>query len=399
MLATLSRPIQQFIQLESAGGILLLGAAVLALITANSPLSGLYDQLLHLDVVVQVGALVIDKPLLLWINDGLMAIFFFLIGLEIKREFLEGELSSMDQVVLPAAGALGGMIVPAGIYAWFNWGDPLTLHGWAIPVATDIAFALGLLSSFGRRVPLGLKVFLLTLAIFDDLAAIIIIALFYTEHLSLGALVVGLVFLSVAALLNRLGVGRIPAYALIGIALWVAMLKSGVHATLAGVLLAFCIPMRSPKGRPTLRPLESDLHAPVAFVILPLFAFFNTGLTLSGMQWSDLQHPVTLGIVFGLLAGKPIGIMGVVWLVCILGFARLPANSNWRQMLGTALACGIGFTMSLFIAGLAFQSSAAPLQVDRLGILVGSVLAAVVAWGVLHLALPKKGQEPEEEEA
>ena len=264
-------------------------------------------------------------------------------------------------------------------------------------MATDIAFALGLLSSFGRRVPLGLKVFLLTLAIFDDLAAIIIIALFYTDHLSLSALVAGLVFLSVAALLNRLGVGRIPAYVLIGVALWVAMLKSGVHATLAGVLLAFCIPMRSPKGRPMLRPLESDLHAPVAFIILPLFAFFNTGLTLAGMQWSDLQHPVTLGIVFGLLIGKPVGIMGVVWLVCALGFARLPANSNWRQLFGTALACGIGFTMSLFIAGLAFQSSPTPLQVDRLGILIGSVLAAIVAWGVLHMALPDKDAAEGEE--
>jgi NhaA family Na+:H+ antiporter len=385
--------VSDFMKLESAGGVLLLLSAVLAMLVANSFWSGLYAALLDMTVAVQVGALEINKPLLLWVNDGLMAVFLFLIGLEIKREILEGELSSFSQVILPAIGALGGMIVPAGIYAWLNWGDAVALDGWAIPVATDIAFALALLSVFGSRVPTVLKVFLLTLAIFDDLAAIVIIAIFYSGDLSLGALLMGAVTLIVAVTLNRMGVTRTSNYILLGVVLWIAVLKSGVHATLAGVLIAFCIPMRDEHNRSPLRTLEDDLHGPVAFAILPIFAFANAGLSLTGMSLDDLTHPVTIGIVSGLLIGKPVGILLFVGLAVSLRLAPLPARVNWRQLLGVAFACGIGFTMSLFIAGLAFEhGSEAYFSGDRLGILVGSVLSAFAAYVVLHLSLPNPPQ-------
>ena len=377
-------------QLESASGALLLVFTLLALIFANSPLSYLYDQILDTTVAVQVGALAIHKPLLLWINDGLMAVFFFLVGLEIKREFLEGELSSISQVVLPGMGALGGMVVPAGIYVWFNWGDPVALDAWAIPVATDIAFALALLGAFGARVPIALKVFLLTLAIFDDLAAIVIIALFYSQDLSLNALIFAVIALTAAIAMNRFGVTRTSSYIMLGVVLWVAVLKSGVHATLAGVLIAFCVPMRDEQGGSPLRALEHDLHAPVAFAILPIFAFANAGLSLGGITWADLTHPVTVGISFGLLIGKPVGILGFVGLAVAIGMAKLPRDIGWMHVLGAALACGIGFTMSLFIAGLAFEHGSGDyFSGDRLGILIGSVLSALAAFVVLHLALPK----------
>lgn len=381
--------INEFMRLESAGGLLLLLAAIAALVVANTPLSVYYDALLDTTVAVQVGALSIDKPLLLWVNDGLMAIFFFLIGLEIKREVVEGELSSMAQVIMPGFGALGGMVVPAAIFAWFNWQDPVALDGWAIPVATDIAFALALLSVFGQRVPTQLKIFLLTLAIFDDLAAIVIIALFYSGDLSLGALIVGAGALSLAVLMNRLGVMRTSSYVLVGIVLWVAVLKSGVHATLAGVLIAFCVPMRDTEGNSPLLDLEHDLHGPVAFAILPIFAFANAGLALGGMSLGDLAHPVTLGVLLGLLLGKPLGILLFVGLGVLLRLVRLPAEMNWGQVVGVACACGIGFTMSLFIAGLAFEHTDGGFAGDRLGILLGSVLSAVLAYLVLHLALPR----------
>jgi NhaA family Na+:H+ antiporter len=380
-------------QLESAGGILLLLAAALAMLIANSPLSATYDVLLDTTVAVQVGALSISKPLLLWINDGLMAVFFFLIGLEIKREIIEGELSSLSQVVLPGMGALGGMIVPASIYAWFNWGDAVAMDGWAIPVATDIAFALALLSVFGARVPTSLKVFLLTLAIFDDLAAIVIIALFYSGDLSLGALLIGAAALIIAFTMNRLGVTRTSSYILLGIVLWVAVLKSGVHATLAGVLIALFVPMRDSQGRSPVRELEHDLHGPVAFAILPIFAFANAGLSLSGMSLGDLAHPVTLGVIAGLLLGKPIGILLFVGLAVAIGIARLPRGVSWSQVLGIAFACGIGFTMSLFIAGLAFEHGSGDyFSGDRLGIVVGSVLSALAAFGLLKLSLPRSAE-------
>jgi len=387
---TLLTAVKEFLRLESAGGILLLATAVLAMVIANSPLAYLYESLLEITVAVQVGALAISKPLLLWVNDGLMAVFFFLIGLEVKREFMEGELSSASHVVLPGMGALGGMLVPAAIYAWFNWGNAVALDGWAIPVATDIAFALALLSAFGARVPTALKVFLLTLAIFDDLAAIVIIAIFYVDALSLTALAIGAVALLVGITMNRLGVTRTSSYILLGIVMWVAVLKSGVHATLAGVLIAFCVPMRDRQGGSPLRELEHDLHGPVAFAILPAFAFANAGLPLAGMALSDIAHPVTMGVISGLMVGKPLGIMLFVGLAAALGLVRLPERVTWPQLVGVAFACGIGFTMSLFIAGLAFEhGSGVYFAGDRLGILLGSVLSAIAAYVILHFSLPR----------
>jgi NhaA family Na+:H+ antiporter len=382
--------IREFLRLESAGGILLLIAAVFAMAIANSPLGALYTSALNTPVAIRVGELAIDKPLLLWINDGLMAVFFFLVGLEIKREVLEGELSSPAQVLLPAIGALGGIVVPALFYFGLNAGDPVALEGWAIPVATDIAFALALLGIFGSRVPGALKVFLLTLAIFDDLAAIVIIALFYSANLSLGPLVVAGVALAAGVAANLLGVTRISAYVLLGTVLWIAVLKSGVHATLAGVLIAFCIPMRASDGESPLRTLEHDLHGPVAFAILPLFAFANAGLSLAGMSLADLAHPVTLGVTFGLLVGKPIGIVLFVGLAVALRLAALPKGIGWAQLVAVACAGGIGFTMSLFIAGLAFEHGGDEIFAgDRLGVLIGSIASALVAFGLLNLWLPK----------
>ena len=378
--------IRDFIKLESAGGILLFGAAVAAMVAANSPLSGIYASLLETVVAVQVADLVINKPLLLWVNDGLMALFFFVIGLEVKREILEGELSSLRAIALPGFGALGGMLVPAAIYIALNWQDPIALDGWGIPVATDIAFALGLLSVFGRRIPTPLKTFLLTLAIFDDLAAIAIIAIFYTGDLSTPALLVGAAALTAGVVFNRLGVMRVSAYVLVGIVLWVAVLKSGVHATLAGVLIAFCIPMRDPRGESPLRKLEHDLHTPVAFVILPAFAFVNAGLALSGIGLDEILHPVTVGVVAGLFLGKPVGILAFVAIAAAFGLATLPRGVTWAQIAGVAFACGIGFTMSLFIAGLAFQHGSGDYFAgDRLGILAGSLASAIAAYAVLRL--------------
>ncbi len=382
--------LREFLELETAGGILLIACVFIAMLTANSPLSGIYAALLDLTVAIQVGTLVINKPLLLWVNDGLMAVFFFLIGLEIKREIMDGELSSFDQVILPGMGALGGMLVPASIYIWLNVGDAVALDGWAIPVATDIAFALALLGSFGARAPTSLKVFLLTLAILDDLAAITIIALFYSADLSPAMLLVGGTFLITAVAMNRLGVTRTSTYVLLGVALWVAVLKSGVHATLAGVLIAFCVPMRDKEGHCPLRELEHNLHAPVAFVILPAFAFVNAGLSLDGVSPDALVHPVTLGVTTGLVLGKPLGILVFTGLVAALGLARLPEDVSWTQLLGVACACGIGFTMSLFIAGLAFEhGSGAYYSGDRLGILLGSLLSALAAYVFLYFSLPK----------
>jgi NhaA family Na+:H+ antiporter len=388
--AALLIAVRDFMRLESAGGVLLLGAAILAILMANSPLASIYGGLLDTTVAIQVGTLAINKPLVLWINDGLMAIFFFLIGLEIKREVLEGELSSFSQVVLPGAGALGGMVVPAAIYGWFNWDNASAMDGWAIPVATDIAFALALLSVFGSRVPTSLKVFLLTLAIFDDLAAIVIIAIFYSGDLSITALYIGIGAILIAAVMNRLNVTRVSAYIMLGIILWVAVLKSGVHATLAGVIIALFIPMRDDTGRSPLRELEHDLHSPVAFAILPIFAFANAGLSMSGMSIADITHPVTLGVISGLVLGKPVGILLFVGLVLALRIGKLPDDVSFGQLLGVAFACGIGFTMSLFIAGLAFEHGGGDYFAgDRLGVLLGSVLSAVIAYIILHFCLPK----------
>ncbi len=380
--------LRAFLRLEAAGGVLLFFAAVVGLAAANSPLANWYDALLGTTVAVQVGALSVSKPLLLWINDGLMAVFFFLIGLEVKRELLEGELSSPEQIVLPGLGAVGGIAVPAAFYSVLNWDDPVAMSGWAVASATDIAFALAVLSLFGKRVPAALKVFLLTLAIFDDLAAIVIIAVFYAGDLSLPTLAIAGAILACAVAANSLGVRSTSVFVLMGIALWVAVLKSGVHATLAGVLIAWCIPLQSSLGRSPLKDLESDLHAPVAFVILPLFAFANAGLPLADLGVQDFTHPVTMGVIAGLVLGNPIGVLLFTGIGVALGVTRLPYGVNWLQMAGTGFICGIGFTMSLFIAGLAFEhAGGVNYSFVRLGILAGSALAAVLGCVLLAIGL------------
>ena len=380
---------RDFLKLETASGILLVAAAVLAMLVANSPLAPLYGSLIDLPVGVRVGALEIEKPLLLWINDGLMAIFFFLVGLELKREVLEGQLSDPREIVLPALGAFGGMVFPAAIYIWINQGDSTAIQGWAIPAATDIAFALAILALLGSRVPLSLKIFLVSVAIFDDVGAIAIIALFYTSDLSVAALVTAGVCLPVLALLNRRGVLERTPYILIGLVMWVAVLKSGVHATLAGVILAVFIPLRDPaKESSPLHEIEHDLHTAVAFGILPIFAFANAGIALGGLSFESFLHPVPLGIMAGLFVGKQVGVFVFCGLGVMLGIARLPDDLRWAHIYGTALLCGVGFTMSLFIGSLAFEQTGVNLLFDeRLGIIVGSLLSGICGYIVLRLTL------------
>jgi NhaA family Na+:H+ antiporter len=382
--------------LEAASGLLLIAAAILALIINNSPLSWLYTGLLDTPVVAQIGALKIAKPLLLWINDGLMALFFLLIGLEVKREVLDGQLSKPSQIVLPGAAAIGGMLVPALIYWFLNRDNPAALDGWAIPTATDIAFALGVLALLGKRVPVSLKLFLMTLAIIDDLGAIVIIAIFYSGELS--TLSLGLAAACIAALvaMNRLGVVKLGPYMIIGLILWVCVLKSGVHATLAGVTLAFCIPLRTKNAEPSpLLTLEHALHPWVAYGILPLFAFANAGLSLTGVTAESFTHHVPMGIAVGLLLGKTIGVFGLTWLAVKTGIAALPQNANWGQVLGVAILCGIGFTMSLFVGSLAFVPGASEYAgMDRMGILTGSVFAALIGYAVTLAASRKNTALP-----
>ena len=383
--------ITDFFKLEAASGILLVLAAVVAMILANSPLSLLYTLLIETPVVIKVGALELNKPLLLWVNDGLMAVFFFLVGLELKREFIEGELSDRRKIMLPALGALGGMAVPALIYTLFNYHDPQAMQGWAIPTATDIAFALGVLALLGSRVPLSLKVFLTSLAIFDDIGAILIIAFFYTSHLSALALLIGAICIATLFALNQRKCSSLSVYILVGIVLWVALLKSGVHATLAGIVLAMFIPMRSahnPAVSP-LKHLEHDLHGSVAFIILPVFAFCNAGISFGGMGWHALQDSVTLGIALGLLLGKQLGVFVCCWLGIALGWARLPQGMSMQQLYGASVLTGIGFTMSLFIGSLAFEQSGANLIVDeRLGIILGSLVSGVLGYALLRCVRP-----------
>ena len=389
--------IKEFLQLESAGGILLISAAALALLVANSPFDVYYALLLDVPVEVRVGALIVAKPLVLWINDGLMAVFFFLVGLELKREFLEGELSRASNVVLPFCGAVGGVVFPVLIYVAFNRGDADAMSGWAIPSATDIAFSLGLLSLFSGRVPIGLKIFLVSVAIFDDLAAIIIIAIFYSAELSAASLLTAAACLAVLTIMNRRGVSDISPYLWVGLIMWLAVLKSGVHATLAGVALAAFIPMKSTTepSRSPLRELESDLHHVVAFAILPIFAFVNAGVPLAKLGLSDLLHPVPMGITLGLFLGKQVGVFGICWLAIKLGFARLPAGATWGSLYGVSVLCGVGFTMSMFIGSLAFENEGMNLRLlfdDRVGTIVGSLLSALLAYIVLHWTLPKKAE-------
>lgn len=377
--------------MESAGGLVLIAASVLALIIANSPLSGLYLRLLDMPLKVQIGMLEIVKPLLLWINEGLMALFFFLVGMELKREILEGHLSSIRSVSLPAFAALGGMLVPAGIYIALNRGNTTALSGWAIPTSTDIAFALGVLSLLGNRVPTALKTFLLSIAIFDDLGAIILIAILYTAKLSAVSLIMAGLFITGLLCLNKFGVRKVGAYILLGILLWVAVLKSGIHATLAGVVLAMFIPMRTPvKSKKSetsaslLRTLENNLHPWVAFGVLPLFAFANAGLSFTGLSLRDIAHPIPLGIISGLFFGKQIGIVVVSWIAVRLSLASLPDSVNWRQLHATAILCGIGFTMSLFIASLTFENDILQ-ALNRLGILLGTLISGIVGYFALRL--------------
>jgi NhaA family Na+:H+ antiporter len=388
--------LRSFIKLDASSGILLVIVAVLAMLMENSPLNWLYDELLNTPVEVRVGALHLAKPLLLWINDGLMAVFFMLVGLEVKREVLEGDLSSPDQIVLPGLGALGGMLVPAGIYVWFNWGDEIALNGWAIPAATDIAFALGVLALLGKRVPTSLRVFLMALAIFDDLGAIIIIALFYTTDLSSISLAIAALAVMGLVLLNLLKITNITAYVLVGIVLWIAVLKSGVHATLAGVIIGLAIPLRDPANpeHSPLREIEHDLHPWVAFLIVPVFAFANAGVSLEGLTLGSLLEPVPLGIAAGLFLGKQVGILLFCGFVIWLGWARLPAKASWAGFYGVSVLCGIGFTMSLFITSLAFEHTgpSGPISADRLGILLGSCLSALVGYLVLRLWPPRNTQ-------
>ncbi len=381
-----------FLKQDAAGGILLMISALCAIILANSPIAGLSKLLINTPVAVQIGALEIAKPLLLWINDGLMAIFFLLVGLELKREMLEGELAQLSNIILPGLGAIGGMLVPALFYLVFNYADPAAAQGWAIPAATDIAFALGVLSLLGSRVPTSLKIFLTSLAIFDDIGAILIIALFYTANISASAISVAAICLLALLVTNRLGVQRRAPYFIFGLFMWVALLKSGVHATLAGVLLALFIPIKpNETGTSLLHELEHELHGLVAFIILPLFAFANSGIDLSGIGLDDLLHTIPVGIACGLFVGKQIGIFGFCWLGIKMNMTRLPSGMSWGTLYGTGILCGIGFTMSLFIGSLAFEETGANLLFDeRLGIIIGSLLSGIVGYLFLRRTLPEK---------
>ncbi len=384
--------ISTFFKMESAGGIILMLSAVFALVCANTPLQSYYSLILDTPVEIRIGALEIAKPSLLWINDGLMAVFFFLVGLELKRELIEGELADKRNIVLPGFGAIGGMAIPALIYTLFNWGDSTAMAGWAIPAATDIAFALGVLVLLGSRVPTSIKLFLTSLAIFDDIGAILIIAIFYTAKISFVSLIIVACCLTILAILNYRKVESKSVYFFVGIIMWIAMLKSGVHATLAGVMLAMFIPMRSaskPDHSP-LKEIEHDLHSVVAFWILPIFAFANAGISLTGVGLEQMLHSVPLGIALGLFLGKQLGVFGFCWLAIKLNLTRLPSDISWRSLYGTAALCGIGFTMSLFIGSLAFEETDVNLIFDeRLGIIIGSLASGVVGYLILRSSLPK----------
>lgn len=385
MVKTLSR-IQAFMKLEASAGLILMGVALTAMLAANSPLAALYDGILGTNIRVGIGSFEISKPALLWINDGLMAIFFFLVGLEIKREVLTGELSSFDKAVLPVLAAIGGMAVPALVFVAMNRGLPANLTGWAVPTATDIAFALGILALLGTRAPVALKVFLLAVAIIDDLGAIVIIAVFYTSELSTNALTLSMLGFALAVALNRMGVQRVAPYLIIGVFMWVFVLKSGVHATLAGVLIALTIPLKEKDGeKALLYRLEHDLHPWVAFLILPVFAFANAGVSLTGLSLDDLTQPLPLGIAAGLFLGKQVGVFGATWIAVRSGLARLPEGVDWRHIYGVACLTGVGFTMSLFIGSLAFGAGDT-MNAVRLGVISGSILSGLLGYAVLRSA-------------
>ncbi len=377
--------IERLFKHEAAGGIALMLAAVAALIVANSGFAGIYDDFLHAHLAITVNGDGLEKTLIHWINDGLMAVFFFLIGLELKREMIEGRLKNLRDVALPGVAALGGMLLPAIIFAGVNITSPETLPGWAIPAATDIAFALGLLALVGKRAPASLKLFLLTLAILDDLGAILIIAVFYTSELKPIYLALALGPLAAMGWLNARGTHRVAPFVLLGILLWVLVLESGVHATLAGVITAFFVPLKDRFGASPLKSLEHALEPWVAFFIIPVFAFANAGVELSGLSLGAIISPVTLGIVAGLVLGKQAGVYGATWLMVRSGLARLPDGVNWRHIYGLSALAGIGFTMSLFIGGLSYDSDALMNEV-RLGVLAASVISALIGFVVLRSA-------------
>ena len=391
--------LQDFIKKESSAGILLIIVTILALLLENSFMSTFYTSFLHTPVEIRFGELHIAKPLLLWVNDGLMAVFFLVIGLEIKREVREGHLSSLSQITLPGIAALGGMIVPALVFIAFNRGEEFSMNGWAIPTATDIAFALGILSLLGKRVPISLKVFLMALAIIDDLGAILIIAFFYTSELSTMSITIAAIALFILFIMNRMNIAIKSAYIVVGIILWVSVLKSGVHATLAGVALAFMIPLSSKDKEGNTfsmaKEMEYDLHNWVVYMILPLFAFVNAGVDLKGISIEEMAGPVPLGIMLGLFIGKQVGVFGFSWLAIKMGLASLPKGSNWILLYGVSVLTGIGFTMSLFVDTLAYNDTQIYHYADKLAILLGSFLSAIVGYLILRLKTPK--QVPMEE--
>jgi NhaA family Na+:H+ antiporter len=385
--------IKKFIEMEGSGGLALGLAALVAFALSNSPLNPYYDALLAQRLALDLGPIAVDKALSLWINDGLMAVFFFLVGLEIKREVLQGELSTKRQAMLPVFAAFGGVLAPATIYALINAGGGAALDGWAIPAATDIAFSVAVLGLLGTRAPASLKIFLLAVAIIDDLAAIIIIALFYTSDLSVQALAFGAAAVAALFALNRAGVTHIAAYAAVGVVLWFCVLKSGVHATLAGVITAFAVPLfgKKPMGPSPLHDTIHTLHPWVAFGVLPVFAFANAGVPLDGVTLASLAAPVPLGIALGLILGKPIGILAASAVAVRLGVAQLPSDLNWRLIAGVAFLCGIGFTMSLFIGSLAFEDPARIADV-KLGVLVGSLVSGLLGYSLLRFAAASAAQ-------
>lgn len=389
--------LQAFLRSEALGGYVLMAAALAALIIANSPAAPLYFDVLGTKMGFKAGPVVLKETVLHWVNDGLMAVFFLLVGLEIKREVLDGQLRGAARIILPGIAAVGGMVIPALIYVLINLGSPETLRGWAIPAATDIAFALGILALLGSRVPTSLKIFLTALAILDDLGAIVIIALFYTSQLKVLALAMAGALLACLFCLNRAGVTRLTPYLLIGAVLWYFVLKSGVHATLAGVALALTIPL-SPRnaGKPDahspLHDLEHALHKPVALLIVPIFGFANAGVSFAGMGLESLAQPVPMGVALGLFLGKQLGVFGFAWLAIKAGVASLPRHATFTQLYGIALLCGIGFTMSLFIGALAF-TDAASVDATKIGVLAGSLASAVIGFLLLRLKSAAPAQD------
>ncbi|MDO9945888.1 Na+/H+ antiporter NhaA [Glaesserella parasuis] len=380
--------IRKFLQLESASGILLLAFAMLAMLFANTPLKDLYFDFLSMPVSIQIGLFSIHKPLLMWVNDGFMAVFFVLIGLEVKREMMVGAISSYQRAIFPAIGALGGMIVPALVFTLINSDSPEFQQGWAIPMATDIAFALGVLGLLGKRVPFALKIFLLALAIIDDLGAIVVIAIFFSHELSTTALISAVIAITALIIMNRMRVTAICAYMVVGLILWASVLKSGVHATLAGVIIGFCVPLKGKNGEEPLAHFEHILAPWCSFVILPLFAFSNAGVSLAGMSLSTLFSPLTMGVALGLLVGKTLGVFSFSFLAVKLGIAQLSEGINFKQIFAVSILCGIGFTMSMFLAGLAFGEDEADgqfISLARLGILIGSGISVVLGYYLLKL--------------